>query len=55
MDAFIEALERQVSAGLHPSGAAGHYDSILARRPRPDRWTDGAKIARVHSCRSDLN
>jgi hypothetical protein len=25
------------------------------RQPRPGRWTDGAKIARVRSCRSDLN
>ena len=29
--------------------------SSLPKRPRPGRWTDGAKIARVRSCRSDLN
>jgi protein-L-isoaspartate O-methyltransferase len=35
--------------------AAGHYDSILAEAAAAGRWTDGAKIARVRSCRSDLN
>ena len=36
--------------------AAGHYDDAsLPKRPRPGRWTDGAKIARVRSRRSDLN
>ena len=36
MDAFIEALERQVSAGLHPSAreAIGHCFVDRARRSR---------------------